>query len=62
LPMRLDQAFGGYASLAERMAVALRAHVPAMCEIALGATAVGTGLGTYRGYRQAVTEALEELA
>jgi aspartate ammonia-lyase len=62
LPMRLDQAFGGYASLAERMSVALRAHLPAMCEIALGATAVGTGLGTYRGYRQAVTEALAELA
>jgi aspartate ammonia-lyase len=62
LPMRLDQAFGGYATLAERTSVALRAHVPAMCEIALGATAVGTGLGTYRGYRQAVTDALAELA
>ncbi|MGA7812909.1 lyase family protein [Caballeronia sp.] len=62
LPMRLDQAFGGYASLAERTSVALRAHLPAMREIALGATAVGTGLGTYRGYRQAVTEALAELS
>jgi aspartate ammonia-lyase len=62
LPMRLDQAFGGYASLAERTSAALCAHVPAMCEIALGATAVGTGLGTYRGYRQAVTAALSELA
>jgi aspartate ammonia-lyase len=62
LPMRLDQAFGGYASLAERTSIALHAHVPAMCEIALGATAVGTGLGTYRGYRQAVTAALTELA
>jgi aspartate ammonia-lyase len=61
LPMRLDQAFSGYASLAERMSAALRAHVPAMREIPLGATAVGTGLGTYRGYRQAVTDALREL-
>jgi aspartate ammonia-lyase len=62
LPMRLGQAVGGYASLAQRMAVALNAHVPALSTIALGATAVGTGLGTYRGYRQTVTTALAELA
>jgi aspartate ammonia-lyase len=61
LPMRLSQAFGGYASLAQRMTAALNAHIPALSTIALGATAVGTGLGTYRGYRQAVTAALSEL-
>ncbi len=62
LPMRLDQAVGGYASLAQRMAAALDAHIPALSTIALGATAVGTGLGTYPGYRQSVTAALAELA
>jgi aspartate ammonia-lyase len=62
LPMRLGQAFGGYASLAERMAAALRAHHPALSAISLGATAVGTGLGTYAGYREAVTAAVSELA
>jgi aspartate ammonia-lyase len=61
LPMRLSQAMGGYASLAQRMTVALDAHIPALTTIALGATAVGTGLGTYRGYRQAVTAALSDL-
>ena len=61
LPMRLGQAVGGYASLAQRMTVALNAHIPALSTIALGATAVGTGLGTYRGYRQTVTTALAEL-
>jgi aspartate ammonia-lyase len=61
LPMRLGQALGGYASLSQRMAKALTAHVPALCTVALGATAVGTGLGTYPGYRQAVIAALSEL-
>lgn len=61
LPMRLSQAVGGYASLAQRMTAALNAHIPALSTIAIGATAVGTGLGTYRGYRQAVTAALSEL-
>ncbi|NIF77657.1 aspartate ammonia-lyase [Paraburkholderia sp. Cy-641] len=62
LPMRLDQAFGGYASLAERSASALVAQLPALRAICLGATAVGTGLGSYCGYREAVTAELSELA
>jgi aspartate ammonia-lyase len=62
LPMRLSQAFGGYASLAERMASALRAHRGALCALPLGATAVGTGLGTYDGYRDAAIATLSELA
>jgi aspartate ammonia-lyase len=62
LPMRLDQAFGGYASLAERGAAMLYAQLPALRTICIGATAVGTGLGTYRGYRDAVTAGLSELA
>jgi aspartate ammonia-lyase len=62
LPMRLDQAFGGYASLAERMSSALSAHTAAMCIIPLGATAVGTGLGAYSGFREAVTTALSDMA
>lgn len=61
LPMRLGQAVGGYAALAQRMSGALDAHIPALSTIALGATAVGTGLGTYPGYRQSVTAALAEL-
>ncbi|MGF6722008.1 aspartate ammonia-lyase [Paraburkholderia sp. GAS41] len=61
LPMRLSQAVSGYASLAQRMTAALDAHVPALSTTALGATAVGTGLGTYRGYRQTVTSALADL-
>lgn len=61
LPMRLDQAFGGYASLAERGAMQLRAQLPGLRTICLGATAVGTGLGAYRGYRDAVTAELSAL-
>lgn len=62
LPMRLDQAFGGYASMTERSVTALRSHLSAMSECVLGGTAVGTGLGTYPGYRQTVTEELAKIA
>jgi aspartate ammonia-lyase len=59
--MRLDQAFGSYASLPRRTASALHAQLPAMRTICIGATTVGAGLGTYRGYRGAVTARLSEL-
>jgi len=62
LPMRLGQAFGGYASLAERGATSLRAHLPALRTVCLGATAVGTGLGTSAGFRSAALAELSSLA
>ncbi len=62
MPMRLGQAFGGYAGLAERLALGLRKHLPALSMVPIGATGVGTGLGTYPGYRKAVVAGLSELA
>jgi aspartate ammonia-lyase len=62
MPMRLGQAFGGYASLTNRMATRLRSHLDAMATVPLGGTGVGTGLGTYPGYRKAVIAKLSEIA
>jgi len=62
LPMRLGQAFGGYGSLAERGAASLHAHLPALRIVCIGATAVGTGLGTSAGYRRAALAELSSLA
>jgi aspartate ammonia-lyase len=62
VPMRLGQAFGGYASLAERIVADLEAHLNSLSTIPISGTVVGTGLGTYPGYRDAVVEALSKRA
>ena len=62
VPMRLGQAFGGYASLAERIVANLEAHLKSLSTIPIGATVVGTGLGTYSGYSKAVVAALSQRA
>ena len=45
-PLTLGQEFSGYVAQLEHAAAALRAALPALCELALGGTAVGTGLNT----------------
>jgi aspartate ammonia-lyase len=40
----------------------LRAHLDALSTVPIGGTGVGTGLGTYPGYRKAVIARLSELA
>jgi len=46
-PIRLGQEFGGYASMVEHGIARLRGVLPDLCELALGGTAVGTGLNTH---------------
>src|SRR5207244_1886692 len=46
-PIRLGQEFGGYASQVEHGIARLKAVLPDLCELALGGTAVGTGLNTH---------------
>jgi aspartate ammonia-lyase len=53
-PMRLGQAFGGYASAITRLSVQLSAVREELMELPLGGTAIGTGLGAVPGYRRAV--------
>jgi fumarate hydratase class II len=46
-PIRLGQEFGGYASQVEHGVARLRAVLPDLRELALGGTAVGTGLNSH---------------
>ncbi len=46
-PLTLGQEFSGYAAQLEHAAGALRAVLPPLCELAIGGTAVGTGLNTH---------------
>jgi fumarate hydratase class II len=49
-PVRLGQVFGGYAAQVERGIARLRATMPRLLELALGGTAVGTGINCPRGF------------
>src|SRR5687767_1222267 len=46
-PLTLGQEFSGYVAQLEQAQVALRAALPMLCELAIGGTAVGTGLNTH---------------
>jgi len=54
VPMRLGQEFGGYARQVEAARSRVEAAMPGMCELALGGTAVGTGLNAPPGFARAV--------
>lgn len=55
-PLTLGQEFSGYASQLEHGIKALRNTLPHLSELALGGTAVGTGLNTPEGYDVKVAE------
>ena len=52
--MRLGQEFSGYARQVEAARERVEAALPGMCELALGGTAVGTGLNAPPGFAAAV--------
>jgi fumarate hydratase class II len=49
-PVRLGQVFGGYAAQIERGIERVRDCMPRICELALGGTAVGTGINCPEGF------------
>lgn len=53
-PLTLGQEFSGYASQLEHGLKALRNTLPHLSEVALGGTAVGTGINTPKGYSEKV--------
>ncbi|MFD0666255.1 class II fumarate hydratase [Ramlibacter sp. MAHUQ-53] len=57
-PLTLGQEFGGYAAQLAQADRHLQASLPHLCELALGGTAVGTGLNAPAGYAQAVADEL----
>ena len=60
-PLTLGQEFSGYAAQLEQCDRHLHASLPHLCELALGGTAVGTGLNAPRGYAEKVAEELARL-
>ena len=57
-PLTLGQEFSGYAAQLDYSIRALHASIELLCELAIGGTAVGTGLNTKVGYPELVCETL----
>ncbi len=60
-PLTLGQEFSGYVSQLEHGLRALRNTLPHLSELALGGTAVGTGINTPKGYSELVAQKIAEL-
>ncbi len=60
-PLTLGQEFSGYVSQLEHGIKALKNSLPHLSEIALGGTAVGTGINTPKGYSEKVAEKIAGL-
>ncbi len=61
-PLTLGQEFSGYASQLNHGIKALKNTLPHLAELAIGGTAVGTGLNTPEGYDKEVTAIIGRLA
>ena len=59
-PLTLGQEFSGYASQIEHGIKALKNTIPHLSELALGGTAVGTGINTPKGYAHKVAAYIAE--
>jgi fumarate hydratase class II len=60
-PLTLGQEFSGYVSQLDHALKAIRNTLPHLAELALGGTAVGTGLNTPKGYDVKVAEKIAGL-
>ena len=60
-PLTLGQEFSGYARQVANGIARIRQTVPFLAELAIGGTAVGTGLNTKVGYAEAMAETISEL-
>lgn len=60
-PLTLGQEFSGYAQQVANGAARVNQTLPRLAELAIGGTAVGTGLNTKRGYAEAVADEIADL-
>lgn len=60
-PLTLGQEFSGYAAQVQYGIKAIHSTLPHLAELALGGTAVGTGLNTPKGYDKLVAKKITEL-
>jgi fumarate hydratase, class II len=61
VPITLGQEFGGYAAQLDEGLRRIEEALPGLYELAIGGTAVGTGLNSPRGYGRKVAEAIAEM-
>ncbi len=61
VPLTLGQEISGWVSQLDRALALLRAVRPGLCELALGGTAVGTGLNAPRGFGERAARVIAEL-
>mmetsp|Transcript_26020 Transcript_26020/g.85620 ORF Transcript_26020/g.85620 Transcript_26020/m.85620 type:complete len:507 (-) Transcript_26020:616-2136(-) len=59
-PLTLGQEISGYAKQIENGIARLRSSLPCLCELALGGTAVGTGLNCEEGYDKEIAEIISQ--
>lgn len=60
-PLTLGQEFSGYAAQLGHAETHIRSALPHLCELALGGTAVGTGLNSPQGYAEGAAAELARL-
>ncbi len=60
-PLTLGQEFGGYATQVAKSIEAIENSLPHLAELALGGTAVGTGLNAPQGFAESVAQKIAEL-
>ena len=60
-PLTLGQEFSGYVAQLDAAAAAIESALPAVYELALGGTAVGTGLNTHPQFAERVAERIADL-
>jgi fumarate hydratase class II len=58
-PITLGQEFSAFVQQIDYAMERIRASVPALCRLALGGTAVGTGLNTVEGYADTIAAGIE---
>ncbi len=61
-PLTLGQEFSGYVSQLDHAIKAIENTLPHLAEIALGGTAVGTGINTPKGYAELVAKKIAEFS
>src|SRR5205809_5853965 len=60
-PLTLGQEFSGYVAMLDQGLAVVRGALPALCELAIGGTAVGTGLNAPEGFGERVSAVLQTL-
>src|SRR5215217_8293147 len=60
-PLTVDQEMGGWASLVERDVERLKSAMPGLLDLAIGGTAVGTGLNSHPAFGERAAQKIAEL-